>query len=303
MTVYNYAEKFLQPLNQKYAQEMTSYDLTQSNPQVQFLNAQTIKLPSITVSGYKDHNRQGVGFNTGTITNEWEPKKLAHDRDVEFAIDPMDVDETNLVVSIANVQNTLETEQAIPEKDSYRYSKLLAEAKTYKANGAHIDTTVLTASNILDWFDDEMERMDDAGVPSEGRVIYCTPKIRKLLKRAEGIQRTFDVQNTGTAINRNIYSLDDVKIKKVPSGRMKSKYDFSNGCVAAGDAKQINIILIHPSCVVSRDKYAYINVFSPGHDSRTADKYMLQSRFYMDLFLIKNKAVAVSINVETGGEV
>lgn len=302
MTVYNYAEQFLQPLNQKYAQEMTSYDLTQSNPQVQFLNAQTIKLPSITVSGYKDHNRQGAGFNTGTITNEWEPKKLAHDRDVEFAIDPMDVDETNLVVSIANVQNTLETEQAIPEKDSYRYSKLLAEAKTYKANGAHIDTTVLTSANILDWFDDEMERMDDAGVPTEGRVIYCTPKIRKLLKQAEGIQRTFDVQNTGTAINRNIYSLDDVKIKTVPSGRMKSKYDFSNGCVAAVDAKQINIILIHPSCVVSRDKYAYINVFSPGHDSRTADKYMLQSRFYMDLFLIKNKAVAVSINVETGGE-
>lgn len=38
-------------------------------------------------------------------------KKLEHDRDIEFAIDPMDVDETNLTVEIANVQNTLETEQ------------------------------------------------------------------------------------------------------------------------------------------------------------------------------------------------
>ena len=31
----------------------------------------------------------------------------------------MDVDETNKTVSIGNVQNTLEEEQTIPEKDSY----------------------------------------------------------------------------------------------------------------------------------------------------------------------------------------
>ena len=53
MTVYNYAEQFEQALQQKYAKELTSYALEQSNPQVKFINAQTIKLPNITVSGYK----------------------------------------------------------------------------------------------------------------------------------------------------------------------------------------------------------------------------------------------------------
>ena len=104
-----------------------------------------------------------MGFNTGSISNEWEPKKLAHDRDIEFALDPMDIDETNLVIEVANVQNTFETEQAIPERDSYRYSKLYSEAKTYESNGAVVDTTTtLTTANILDWFDDQMEKMDDA---------------------------------------------------------------------------------------------------------------------------------------------
>ncbi len=28
-----------------------------------------------------------MSFNTGTIANNWEPKKLAHDRDIEFALD------------------------------------------------------------------------------------------------------------------------------------------------------------------------------------------------------------------------
>lgn len=296
MTVYNYAEQFEQALHQKYVKELASVDLFNSNPQVKFINAQTIKLPNITVSGYKDHNRQTIGFNSGTISNDWEPKKLEHDRDIEFAIDPMDVDETNLVVSIANVQNTLETEQGIPEKDCYVFSKLYTEAGKYAANGATIDTTTLTAENILQKFDDAMEKMDEAGVPSEGRILYVTPAVNKLFKQAKDIQRVLGVNGSNGDVKRSIYSLDDVKIKQVQSARMKSQYNFTNGCVATDEAKQMNFILIHPSCEVAREKYSYIKVFTPGHDSRTADNYLLQSRFYMDAFLIKNKAAGIFIN-------
>lgn len=298
MAMYNYAEQFERELQQKYSRELTSYDLENSNPQVKFINAQTIKLPTLTVSGYKDHNRGTLGFNAGSISNDWEAKKLSHDRDIEFFIDPMDVDETNLVVEIANVHNVFETEQAIPEKDSYRYSKLYSEAKTYASNGAVVDNTVLTVENILDWFDTQMAKMDDESVPSEGRILYVTPTMNKLLKNAEGLSRTISVdQNTGN-IDRKVYSLDDVKIKPVPAGRMKTKYDFSNGCVPAGDAKQINLILIHPSCQVTRSKYSYIKVFTPGHDSRTGDDYLYQNRSYGDTFLIKNKACGIAINAE-----
>lgn len=298
MAVYSYAEQFERELQQKYARELTSYDLEQSNPQVKFINAQTIKLPNITVSGYKDHNRGNMGFNTGTISNEWEPKKLAHDRDIEFALDPMDIDETNLTLEIANVQNTFETEQAIPERDSYRYSKLYAEAKTYKSNGAVIDNTVLTTANVLDWFDEKMEKMDDEGVPSEGRILYVTPAMNKIIKNAQNIQRSLDVNSNNRNVDRRVYSLDDVIIKKVPSARMKTKYDFTNGCVPAGDAKQIHMILIHPSCQVTRRKYAYMKLFTPGTDSRTADNYVYQTREYGDTFLIKNKACGIAINAE-----
>ena len=294
---YNYAEQFERELQQKYARELTSYDLEKSNPQVKFLNAQTIKLPNITVSGYKDHSRTNMGFNTGSISNDWEPKKLAHDRDIEFAIDPMDIDETNLTVEVANIQNVFETEQAIPEKDSYRYSKLYAEAQTYTSSGAVIDTTVITTDNVLEWFDDQMEKMDDASVPSEGRILYVTPAMNKIIKNAQAIQRSIDVNSNNGNIDRRVYSLDDVTIKKVPSSRMKTKYEFTNGCVAAHDAKQINMILIHPSCQVTRSKYSYIKLFAPGTDSRTADKYVYQNRSYGDTFLIKNKACGIAINV------
>lgn len=295
--VLKYAETFAPALEQKYAKELASFELFQSNKQVKFIDAQTIKLPSITLSGYKDHTRGSLGFNQGTITNEWEPKKLAHDRSIEFVIDPMDVDETNKTVSIGNVQNTLEEEQTIPEKDSYVFSKLYDEATTYAANGATISTEALTAENILEQFDSAMEKMDEAGVPGAGRLLYVTPKVNKLLKEAKDIQRVMGVTGEGS-VKRSIYDLDDVKIKVVQSARLKSKYNFTEGCVAAGDAKQINFILVHPTAVIARDKYSYINAFEPGEDSRTADNYLLQSRFYMDAFLVKNRANGIYINAQ-----
>lgn len=300
MAVYSYAEVFERELAQKYARELISNELTLSNPGIKFLNAQTIKIPKITVSGYKDHSRTGMGFNAGTITNDWEPKKLAHDRDVEFAIDPMDIDETNLTLEVANIQNVFETEQAIPEKDSYRFSKLYAEAKTYASDGAVVDTTTLTAANILEWFDEQMSKMDDLSVPQEGRIFYVTSAINKLLKSADGITRTMSVGAAGV-IDRRVHGLDDVKIKTVPSARFKTKYEFTNGCTPAAAAKQVNAMLLHPSCVISRDKYAYMKLFTPGTDSRTADKYVYQNRYYTDTFLIQNKACGIAINAEAEG--
>lgn len=292
MAVYDYATTFTQLLQQKYAKELCSDELTKSNLQVKFINAQTIKLPRITVSGYKDHTRT-PGFNAGTLANDWEPKKLEHDRDIEFFVDPMDIDETNLTLSVANIQNEFEAEQAIPEKDSYRYSKLHAELTTYSGR---IDSTTVTAANFLEAFDTEMAIMDEAGVPEEGRILYVTPTMRKIVKEAEGLQRVLTV-NTPSTINRKVHSLDDVTIKMVPAARMKTKYDFTDGCVASADAKQINWILIHPTCVVCRDKYSYIKLFTPGTDSRTADGYLYQNRNYGDLFLLEKKASGCAMNV------
>lgn len=293
MAVYNYAETFSNLLQEVYKKELCSDELTQSNQGVTFINAQTIKLPRMSVSGYKDHTRT-IGFNAGTLSNDWEAKKLTHDRDIELFIDPMDIDETNLTLSVANIQHTFETEQAIPEKDSYRFSKLFSELTTYSGR---IDHTVITAANFLGAFDEEMSRMDEASVPEEGRILYVTPAMAKIIKEAEGIQRVMSV-SAPNKIVRTVHSLDDVQIKKVPSSRMKTVYDFTDGCKPGSAAKQINFILIHPTCVVARDKYSYIKLFTPGTDSRTADGYIYQNRNYGDLFLLEKKLAGCAMNTQ-----
>lgn len=281
MAVLEYATIFSNVLRELYGQELTCNDLYQSNSDIQIVNGKDIKIPKLSVSGYKDHTRGAGGFNSGTYSNGYETKTLDHDRDIEFAIDPMDVDETNLVVSIANIQKRFEKTQAIPELDCYTYSKLYSEAKRV---GSKIKTSALTAANVLSDFDDNLEAFSEAGVPLDRIIMYCTPKYNKLLKNAEGIQRTLEI-SSAKSIDRRVRSLDDIaKIKEVPSARLKTLFNFTNGCVADETAKQIDYILVDPEAQVSRNKYSYIKVFTPGTDSRTADNYMYQNRRFNGTF-------------------
>lgn len=274
MAVLEYATIFSNVLRELYGQELTCDDLYHSNSDIQIVNGKDIKIPKLSVSGYKDHTRGG-SFNSGTYANGYETKTLDHDRDIEFAVDPLDVDETNLVVTVSNIQNRFEKTQAIPELDSYTYSKIYAEAKRVNAK---IKTTALTSANVLSDFDDNLEAFAEAGVPLDRVILYATPSYKKLLKNAEGIQRTLEVSSS-SGIDRRVRSIDDInKIVEVPSARMKSLFDFTDGCKVDSTAKQIDYILIDPEAQVSRVKYAYIKMFTPGTDSRTADNYMYQNR-------------------------
>jgi len=283
MAVLQYATQFDNRIRDLYGHELISNALFNSNQDIQIVNAKDLKIPRLTVSGYKDHTRGG-NYNSGNYSNNYETKQLDHDRDIEFIVDPMDVDETNTVVSIANIQARFERKQAIPELDSYTFSKLYSEAVRV---GATIKTTAITAANILSDFDDNCEAFEDAGVPLGRCVLYCTAAYKKALKNAEGIQRTLEVSGGVKGIDRRIHTMDDLgEIKVVPLERFKTAYDFTEGYKADATGKQINYILVDPEAQVSRVKYAYINTYTPGHDSRTADNYLYQNRRYNGTFAL-----------------
>lgn len=279
----NYVEDFSNQLRELYGQESVSDALYHSNGDINITGAKTIKIPTLSVSGYQDHTRGSLGFKQGNYANDFETKTLDHDRSIEFVVDPMDFDETDTIVSLANIQNRFDRTQAIPELDSYTFSKLYAEAKRV---GSQIKTTALTTANILSDFDENLEKLEDIGVPLDRLVLYCTSTYKKLLKNAEGIQRTLDIKQGG-GIDRRVHTIDDIgNIVVVPSARFKTVYDFTEGCKAATTAKNIDYILVDPEAQVSRVKYSYIHLFAPGSDSRTSDNYLYQNRRYNGTFAI-----------------
>lgn len=281
--IINYADTFSNQLRELYGQESVSDALYHSNTDIQLTGGKTIKIPTLSVSGYKDHTRGSLGFSQGSYENDYETKTLDHDRSIEFVVDPMDFDESDTVVSLANIQNRFDRTQAIPELDCYTYSKIYTEAKRV---GASIKNTALTAANVLSDFDDNIEAFEDDGIPLDRVILYCTSGYKKLLKNAEGVQRTLDVRNGG-GIDRRVRTLDDIgTIVTVPSARFKTAFEFTDGCKAASTAKDIQYILIDPECQISRVKYSCIHFFAPGTDSRTADKYLYQNRRFNGTFAI-----------------
>lgn len=287
----NYATQFERQLKQKYKRESLTADLT--TEKIKFINAKTVKIPYIEMGGFKDHGRNG-GFNRQNVKNQFMSKELTHDRDVEYFIDAMDVDESNLALAAANITNTFEEEHAIPEEDCYRISKLYSDFTTL---GKEADTTAPTTKNILDLYDTYMEEMDESEVPEEGRILYTTPAIEKILKNAEDVQKIFSLNGgNGNGFNRAVRSLDDVKIKKLPSSRMKTAYNFTDGCVPGASAKQINMILVHPKSVLACDKHSYIKLWAPGSHTQ-GDGFLFQLRKYWDLFVIDTRVDGIKMNV------
>lgn len=296
MAVLNYADLYLQALQQIFKAGLRFGNLysAPNNATIRWVNAKTIQIPNIETGGFTDVDRDVVGGYTRRVDNKWIPLTLEHDREFRTLVDPVDVDETNMAITIANVTRVFNTEHKIPEMDKYMASKLFAEATRLTAT---IDKTALTTANILSKFDDLMEQMDEAEVPNEGRELYVTPAIQKLLKEADSIQRQLDIGGRrGNDINRSIYSLDDVTIIPVPSSRMKTAYDFTDGAVPAGSAKQIHMILIHPDVVLSPQKYEFVSLDSPS--ATTGGKYLYYERKYWDVFIIEPKSDGIALVVE-----
>lgn len=299
MAVLNYVTQFSTRILDMYGHDLISDPLYHTNEDIKIVGAKDIKLPRLSVSGYKDHDRNTLGYNSGNYSNDFETKQLDHDRDIEFFVDPMDVDETNQIVAIANIQARFEKRQAIPELDCYTFSKLYSEASRV---GATIRTTPITTANILADFDDNCEMFEDLGVPLSRCILFCTAAYRKTLKNAEGIQRVMAVNGGSNDIDRRVHSMDDLgEIRTVPLERFKTAYDFTEGYKADATGKQINYILVDPEAQVSRVKYAYINTYTPGHDSRAADNYLYQNRRYNGTFALDQELKqACIINVEAG---
>ncbi|PEP21704.1 capsid protein [Bacillus wiedmannii] len=294
----NYAQNYQQALQQKFSLGLSFFDLynTANNQNIKWVNAKTIQIPRITVGGFVDVDRDVVGSYTRRADNDWETKTIAHDREFRTLVDPKDIDETNMALSIANITRVFNDEQKIPEMDKYAASKLYSEFTT---NGKTANTTALTVDNVLSTYDDFMMEMDDAEVPQDGRILYVTPQVNKLLKQAKEIQRSLDIGTSNGNVNRSIYSLEDVAIKVVPSSRMKTAYNFTNGAVPDTAAKQINMILVHPASVITPQQYEFVDLDAPS--AATGGKFLYYERKYWDLFVIQKKVDGIKFNIEGAG--
>ena len=244
MPALNYATEYSRALDQvfPYVLNFGALYSTPNNGRYRWVNSKTIEIPNISTTGRVSANRDQIGFASRNYDNAWETKTLTNQRKWSTLVHPMDIDQTNLVTTIANITQVFNEEQKFPEMDAYLISKLYHDWTTSVAastgHNAYVgrtpDTTVLTAATVLGVFDQLMLNMDNARVPANGRILYVTNEFKKLLLNAQidannTLGRSIDVTSGPNAIDRRVSRLDEVQVIGVPSTLMKTLYNFSTG--------------------------------------------------------------------------
>lgn len=309
----NYATEYSRALSQMwpYVLNFGALYSTPNNNRYRWVNAKTIEIPSISTTGRVDANRDTVAFAQRNYENAWETKTLTNQRKWSTLVHPMDIDQSNMVNTIANITQVFNEEQKFPEMDAYTISKIYHDWTTSvagdSAHGAYTgksaDTTQLTTTSVLGVFDALMLKMDNARVPANGRILYVTHEVKSMLKNAQidannTIGRSLSVESGPNAIDRRISRLDEVQVIGVPATLMKTLYNFTSGWTPASSAAQINMMLIHPLAVITPVSYTFARLDAP--NALSEGKYVYYEESFEDVFILNKKADAIQFNITAG---
>jgi hypothetical protein len=287
----NYAAEYSQALAQAYPylSYFAAIWASENSNRYRSGMGKTMYIPTVTVSGAKDTNRNQItGVFNRNWNNEYQAVELQMDREWETLVDPMDMNETNDVANLANITRAFVEQQKVPEMDAFLASKLAGYASTFGG----VSTESLTSSTILAEWDKAIEYMTNQRINRDRVEGYFTPAAYKLLKQATGMTRFIEVTNGIRDVDRNIARLDGVRITEVPADMMKTAYTFTEGwAVDASTAQQINFILVDPMAVAAPIKYETAMMSPP--TAQNKGKYLYYERYYYGAFILNQRQAGV----------
>lgn len=290
----NYAQQYSAALSQQYGNVLHFGAIFARNQEADYkwTSAKTVEVPSLSTTGRKDVNRDEISSAARNFDNAWTPLTLRNFRCWKTLVHPRDIDETNQAASIANITRVFNESQKFPEMDKY----LISTAYSDWVSRARVPFSgTLTVNNILEVFDAMMEAMTEKNVPAFGRHLYIPPYINTILMNAKDIAKNRDVLTRTTAVTRAITELDNVEIEVVPSDHMLTAYDFTTGAVRGATAKQIEMWLVHPSCLITPINYEFAQLDPPA--AGTEGKYVYYEESEEDVFLLPNKEAGMEFCV------
>lgn len=264
----NYTEKFAERIDERFYPTTVSHHAT--NNDYDFVGAKTIKITSINVGENKDYDRAKGYGEAQQLENEIQELAMSKDRSFKIVLDKMDEEETK--IKAGEVLARQKREVTDPEVEKYRFGKML---DVVSASGTNKITGV--AGQEYEKFLDANMALDDANIPTVGRVAFVTPAFLKGLKLNDSfIKATEIAQNM--LIRGQIGELDGVPIVKVTKAWMEDN--------TAETTVKYDCLIAHKSATVAPIKLAEYKVIT---DSEDYSGTVFLGRFYHDCFILNNK--------------
>ena len=289
------ASSYLPILDEIYKAESKTAILDTAQDRVYYdPKAHTFNLFEIDMVGNADYSRND-GFVRGDVTAQWRAYAPQYDRGRQFAVDRIDDAEAQSMVIPSLGSEYLRT-KVIPETDAIRF-------RDYSKNAADSMKTaesISTGSGAVAAIDLGTEKLDNAEVPYEGRILFVNPTMYRYLK--SGITRY--TMNGENGIDYNIEMYNDMRVITVPSGRFNTAitlaqptaHDGAGGYTATGST--INFMIVHPSAIMQSTVLYSPRIFSP-EVFQEANAWAYDFRLAHGAWVKHQKANGIYVNAPT----
>ena len=271
--------------------------------QVIYNGGAEVKIPKLSMDGLGDYSRTD-GFNTGSITFEYETRTMTHDRGRSFSFDELYVDETKFALTAATVMAEFQRTKVVPEIDATRISTIAQIAM-----GVTGDTQVEygytpTKTTIVDKIKEGIKTIRKAGFTSN-LVCYVTYDVQAIISQYYGDKissATFAINGVDTRVP----SIDGVPIIPVIDECMVTKLKFNDGKTSgqeaggfkkATDGLDINFEIVSMEAPIAVQKTDNMRIFSPEVNQK-ARAWAMDYRKFHDLWVPDNKQKGLYVSIK-----
>lgn len=249
-------------------------------------NANEIIIPKLNMDGLGSYDRNG-GYTKGSVDLTWETVRYNYERSRMFSVDNMDNEETQNV-AFGRLAGEFIRIKVVPEIDAFRFASLAGTTGISKvATGA----TLATGDAVIQALRVATNKMDEAEVPSENRVLFVTPTVLGL------------VSDLDTSKSREVLARF-TQIVAVPQSRFYTAIELKDGKTAGQEAGgyakatggvEINFMVVEKSAVIQFTKHAVPKIITP-ELNQDADAFKYGYRNYGILDVYENKVAGIYLH-------
>jgi hypothetical protein len=278
-TTIDLTTRYLRYIDERFHEESRHSLVT--NDAFSWDGAHSVKVYSVSTSPMYDYGRQGAADGNwsryGQITGldaTTQVMTLTRDRSFNFAVDRLDVDETQNALAGQDALTRQLREVAIPEAEGYIFGRICANA------GITPEPAELTPDNIYDLIIEGVNALDNASVPERQRVQCITPDTLLLLKKCPAFEMTASIDEA-FKVRGIIGTVSGLGIMKVPAAWLPDDFGF---------------MIIHPSATVAPIK---LQAFHIHQDPPGISGSLVEGRMSYDAFVLNNKKDAIYLQRRT----
>lgn len=265
-----------------------------------FLDARTVKVFKLASTGLYDYKRGGHGnANTrGAVETTTETFTLSQERYSEIPVDKLDsLDDGDTV--LGNLAREFVETKAVPEFDTYRFSKLAGYTSTTFGN--RVEESI-SANEIIAKFNAGFKWMEEQKVPQEDQVIYVNPSVMQLIRNTTELAKRLYQSDMDKNVRFSIEKYEGRDIVEVPSDMFYTDAQVGDGIYPAAGSKVINFLIVSKSAPIIVRKLDFAKVYdSTGENGQYLGYvgYLFTNLYYHDLFVPDNKVVGIYASVSS----